>query len=374
VPRAAPSNAHPATTPTAGDAALDTLWLPFSSGTLAWPRAAKALFMRARAGAMWHALQPDMLACEQSFKPFADALTGAGFALAEENRESFPLVLLLPPRQREESRALLARALLRATPNGAVVASMLNNEGARSGEADLERLAGSVHSLSKNKCRVFWATAKPGAMDAVLVEQWAALDAPRPIAEGRFMSRPGLFAWDRIDAASALLARCIPADFTGHGADLGAGFGYLSAEVLRRCPSVTALDLYEAEARALALARTNLQRQVERDEQVVQVLRPALNFFWHDVTTGLGQPARYDFIVSNPPFHQGRADRPEMGRAFILAAAAALLPGGRLWLVANRHLPYEEVLRKNFRKVRTVTEEHSFKVFEAIQGTVKERA
>jgi len=308
---------------------------------------------------MWHALQPKLLVCEQSFKPFADALSSAGFALAEENRESFPLVLLLPPRQREESRALLARALLRATVNGTVVASMPNNEGARSGEADLQRLAGSVHSLSKNKCRVFWTTATPGAMDAVLIEQWAALDAPRLIAEGRFLSRPGLFAWDRIDAASALLARCLPTQLSGHGADLGAGFGALSAEVLRRCPGVTALDLYEAEARALDLARTNLQRET---------LRPTLNFFWHDVTTGLGQPPRYHFIVSNPPFHQGRADQPEIGRAFIQAAAAALLPGGQLWLVANRHLPYEEVLKKNFRKVRTVTEEHSFKVIEAIKG------
>lgn len=367
---------HPAATSTATDAALETLWLPFSSDTLAWPRDARALFMRARAGAMWHILQPNLLVCEQSFKPFADALTSAGFALAdaETNRESFPLVLVLPPRQREESRALLARALLRAAPNGVVVASMLNNEGARSGEADMERLTGSVQSLSKNKCRVFWATAKTGAMDAVLVEQWAALDAPRPIAEGRFLSRPGLFAWDRIDAASALLARCFPANLSGHGADLGAGFGYLSAELLARCPGVTGLDLYEAEARALALARTNLQRQLERGERSEGVLRPALNFFWHDVTTGLGQPPRYDFIVSNPPFHQGRADRPDMGRAFILAAAAALLPGGRLWLVANRHLPYEEVLRKYFRKVRTVTEEHSFKVIEAVKGAVKGRA
>lgn len=316
---------------------------------------------------MWHKLQPNLLVCEQSFKPYADALTGASFVLADAdvNRECFPLVLLLPPRQREESRALLARALQRATPNGVVVASMLNNEGARSGEADMERMAGSVHSLSKNKCRVYWATAKPGTMDTILVEQWAMLDAPRPIADGRFFSRPGLFAWDRIDAASALLARCFPADLAGHGADLGAGFGTLSAEVLARCPGVTGIDLYDAEARALALAQANLQRQAE---QAKRVDHPTLNFFWHDVTTGLGQPPRYDFIVSNPPFHQGRADRPDMGRAFILAAATALLPGGRLWLVANRHLPYEEVLRKNFRKVRTVTEELNFKVIEAVKG------
>lgn len=318
--------------------------------------------MRARAGAAlgrMGLISPASLVCEQSFKPFADALLAAGFTLTESGEAVFPLVLALPPRQREESRALLARALQRAAPDGLIVASMLNDEGARSGEADLQRLAGSVQSMSKHKCRVFWATAQPELMNVALIEEWAALDAPRPIAEGRFLSRPGLFAWSRIDAASALLASCFPADLAGCGADLGAGFGYLSAEVLARCPSVTALDLYEAEARALDLARINLQGNANSIE---------LNFFWHDVTTGLRHSSRYDFIVSNPPFHQGRADQPEMGRAFIAAAAAALAPGGRLWLVANRHLPYEKALLNGFGKVRTVKEEQGFKVIEAVKA------
>jgi len=84
---------------------------------------------------------------------------------------------------------------------------------------------------------------------------------------------------------------------------------------------------------------------------------------WHDVTRGL--PRRYDAIVSNPPFHQGRADLPELGRAFIDAAANALLPHGRLWLVANRHLPYEATLAARFNEVRTVVTQDGFKVIEA---------
>ena len=346
------------------DAALDTLLLPFATGALTWPSTAETLFMRARGGAALKALPTDRLVCAQSFKPFADALRAMGLTLAEDSAQKFPLVLLLPPRQREESRALLARALQRVEPGGTVVASALNNEGARSAEGDLERLAGPVHSLSKNKCRVFWATATAQMMDANLIAEWAALDAPRRIADGRFLSRPGLFSWTRIDRASALLAGCLPTDLVGCGADLGAGFGYLAAEVLARCPGVSALDLYEAEARGLDLARSNLLDDVQRGEH----RHVALNFFWHDVTKGLDKPQHYDFIVSNPPFHQGRADQPEIGCAFIVAAAAALRPAGCLWLVANRHLPYEQVLRENFRKVRTVAEEQGFKVIEAIKG------
>ena len=90
----------------------------------------------------------------------------------------------------------------------------------------------------------------------------------------------------------------------------------------------------------------------------------ALGFRWHDVTAGLGQ--RYDVIVTNPPFHApGRTERPDIGRRFIAVAAEALAPGGRLWLVANRHLPYEAVLGEAFGQVRTVAERDGYKVVEA---------
>ncbi len=90
----------------------------------------------------------------------------------------------------------------------------------------------------------------------------------------------------------------------------------------------------------------------------------ATSVYWHDVTRGL--PQRYDAIVSNPPFHQGRADLPELGRAFIASAADALLPDGRLLIVANRHLPYEATLDARFAEVRTLTMQEGFKVIEAV--------
>ncbi|WP_407353869.1 class I SAM-dependent methyltransferase [Luteimonas sp. R10] len=334
------------------DPALETLLLPFASGRLEWPRAG-ALFLRARTGPALAAQPRPGLVCEQSFRPELDALRRAGFEVRAPGEDRYPLVLLLPPRQREEARALYAQALARVSDGGTVVASQANDEGAKSGEADLARIAGQVTSLSKHKCRVFWA--RPGGGDAALAAQWRALDAPRPVVGGRFLSRPGVFAWDRIDAASALLAAHLPPTLAGHGADLGAGYGFLAAEVLQRCPGVTALDLYEAEKRALDLAVDNL---------AVQADRVALGFHWHDVAAGL--PRQYDFIVSNPPFHAGgRAPRPDIGRRFIAAAAQSLRPGGALWLVANRQLPYEQALGAGFGEVRIVAQRQGFKVVEA---------
>ena len=341
------------------DPALDALLHPFADGVLRWP-AEGALFLRAREGAALHAIGARGFAATQPFKPEAEKLERIGAELLDEDalpQHAFPLVLVLPPRQREEARALLAKACAVCAPDGIVVAAAANDEGAKSREADLKQLAGNLVVQSKYHCRVFHT--RPGAtFDAALVDAWKALDAPRRIASdgvpgGGFRTRPGVFAWDRVDAASQLLAAHLPAELHGRVADFGAGWGYLALQVLARCPRVASLDLYEADARALALADENLA-----DAKV------PVHFHWQDVANGVAE--RFDAIVCNPPFHAlGRGERPDIGRAFIASAANALKPGGVLWLVANRHLPYEQALSGGFASVRIVAQQAGFKIVEA---------
>jgi 16S rRNA (guanine1207-N2)-methyltransferase len=67
-------------------------------------------------------------------------------------------------------------------------------------------------------------------------------------------------------------------------------------------------------------------------------------------------------VISNPPFHQGRAAEPALGIAFIEAAGRILKPSGRLLLVANRQLPYEAALARVFRSTTTLSEDAGYKV------------
>lgn len=347
------------------DPVLDTLLLPFATGDLAWPAEGDILFLRARAGVALQEAPQARILCRQSYLPFAQAVSLSKMRLDRSGTArpegAFPMVLALPPRQRDEARGLLAEAVAALARGGIVVAALSNNEGARSVEDDLASLTGDIRSLSKNKCRVFWAMNDRARINRALLADWQALTEPRQVEAagfpgGRFWSRPGLFAWDRIDAGSALLAAHFPTDLAGHGADLGCGYGYLAAEILTRAPGTTALDLYDAERDALHLAERNIESLAGK--------RP-LEFFWHDVTQGLRRD--YDFIVTNPPFHVMREDRADLGQAFIAAAAKNLRTGGRFLLVANRHLPYERGLATAFAHVNVLADAEGYKVIEAVK-------
>ncbi len=335
------------------DPVLDTLLLPLLDGAVTWPSDGPALFLRARTGAALNDVPRNAIICEQGFKPAHDALVRAGFTVRDtDDGKRFGLTLVLPQRHRDENRALLARAITLADEGGIVMAAAANQEGAKTFESDLKALLGSVDSLSKNKCRVFWGRVDPARIDTALRDTWLAADAPRDI--DFYMSRPGLFSWDRIDPGSKLLAENLPASLSGRAADFGAGFGYLSREALARCPGLKHIDLYEAEARAVDMARLNVGEKT--------------SVHWADVTKGAagGVGGDYDVIISNPPFHTDRADRNELGQAFIRAAAGALRSGGSFYMVANRHLPYEDTLKAAFKSVSVVTENTAFKVFRAV--------
>lgn len=326
-----------------------SLFLPFSQGLIDWPTQ-PALFLRARPSLALSRVEPHRFVCEQSFRPDFDALHAAGYALRTEE-ETFPLTLVLPPRQRDEARALLARAVAATVPGGRVVAAAANTEGAKTLESDLKALCGPLESLSKHKCRVMWVTV--GATDQALLAQWRQADALRPVLEGRFVSRPGLFAWNRIDPGSQLLAAHLPV-LEGVGADLGTGFGFLTYHALSHHPAITRMDAYEAERRALEAAEINLDAFGDR-----------VRTLWSDVTKGL--EGTYDFILSNPPFHLSRADDPGLGRAFIRTAAAHLRRGGAFYMVANRHLPYEATLKESFSKVRLLADDGAYKVYGCVK-------
>ncbi len=115
---------------------------------------------------------------------------------------------------------------------------------------------------------------------------------------------------------------------------------------------MTALALVDIDRRAIEAARRNVED-------------PRATFAWTDLRDPGAVPERLDFVAMNPPFHDGGAEDRALGQVFVRRAAAALRPGGTLWLTANAHLPYEAVLAESFRQVTHRVSERGYKVFEA---------
>lgn len=245
-----------------------------------------------------------------------------------------------------ERRYTLALALKALKVGGRLDVMAPKDKGGSRLKKELEAFGVEIGETAKahhRRCVVI----KPETMTGID----AAIEAGAPrLVEGlEAWSQPGVFAWDRIDGGSALLAQVLP-PLKGKGADLGCGYGALSTVVLRS-PAVTALRLVDTDRRAVEAAKRNVED-------------PRASFDWADVRT-IEEGGDLDFVVMNPPFHDGGAEDRRLGQAFIRKAAGMLRKGGVLWLVANRHLPYEAELKDAFKRVTPVGDGGGYKLFEA---------
>jgi 16S rRNA (guanine1207-N2)-methyltransferase len=79
-----------------------------------------------------------------------------------------------------------------------------------------------------------------------------------------------------------------------------------------------------------------------------------------------GQPAdSLDVVLCNPPFHQQQVVGDFLAWRMFQQARHALVSGGQLWIVGNRHLGYHAKLKRLFRGVEQVAANPKFVVLKA---------
>ena len=77
---------------------------------------------------------------------------------------------------------------------------------------------------------------------------------------------------------------------------------------------------------------------------------------------------RFDLILSNPPFHEGRETSLDAAQTLIRGAVKHLNTGGELRIVANAFLPYPQVLDETFGSHEVLAQNGRFKVYRAVYG------
>mgnify|MGYP000554256118 CR=1 FL=1 len=294
-------------------------------------------------------IDKDRIQIIQGFKPDYDAWTARGYDVVRNVKDRYAACIVCLPRAKHEARALVAQAC--AVSDGPVVVDGQKTDGADSILREMRARVTVQGPISKAHGKLYWIDT--GSSD--FFTDWEAGPAQ---TEGGFWTAPGVFSADGVDLASALLVDVLPDNLGAEVADLGAGWGFLSAHILTR-PKVKTLHLVEAGHMALECARHNVT-----DDRAV--------FHWEDATEWQ-PPHRMDAVVMNPPFHTGRAAEPQIGQAFVAAAARMLSGQGDLWMVANRHLPYEAELKKRFAQVAELGGDARFKLFHATRPLTRRR-
>jgi 16S rRNA (guanine1207-N2)-methyltransferase len=263
--------------------------------------------------------------------------------------DSLASVTMLAPPATAERRHVLALALRALKPGGKLVAAAPKDKGGSRLRKELEAFGCAVNEEGRRHHRIC-TVRRPDA--PVGLDEAIAQGAPRLDPDLGLWTQPGVFSWDRIDPGSALLIAHLPA-LAGKGADLGAGLGLLAHAVLAS-PRVEHLTLVDLDGRAVEAAKRN-------------VADPRAEIRWADVRAIGITPASLDFVVMNPPFHDAGTEDKQLSQTFIRQAASLLRKGGTLWLVANRHLPYEALLTELFRTATPRADQGGFKVIEAVK-------
>lgn len=294
----------------------------------------------------------------QHFKPEHDELLRQGLSASPTLEGEFDLILLIPSKNKQQTLGWMAEAMNHLVDNGKLISACANNHGAKSYESSLKTLAGGVSSSSKSKCRIFSAR-KSVSLNSELVAQWTQDATPRRVDSHGLITQPGLFSWEKPDTGSQLLLKHLPDSMSGTGMDLCCGYGLLSVHLLQHNPGIESLYLIEADRLALHCAEENTENWKEK-------VQP----YWLDAAAD-PLPLKLDWIVCNPPFHTGQTRDVDLGQTIIANSCKSLKRGGKLYMVANRKLPYETVLDRMLMSHRTVVQADGFKVIEATKGVIR---
>lgn len=264
----------------------------------------------------------------------------------------YDIVIQFASKSESETALHLALGLDQLKPEGQFIGVVHNRMGSTRYRKNFEKLFKQVDTLSKSKARVCSANKK----DLTQSPNYTFPPEPQLIANSDYKTLPGVYGERAIDTGSVLLAEILKKEhWSGIGADIGCGYGYLSGEILSTKHRVKQLWLYDIDSRAIAMSKLNLAPF------------PALHCHWVDVCKEVPVERAVHWVVMNPPFHSGSTQDFELGKKFIQQAASILRQGSPLFIVANQHLPYEEELHANFRSVVKLVEKEGFKCYRAVK-------
>ncbi|RUO37460.1 hypothetical protein CWE13_05745 [Aliidiomarina shirensis] len=269
-------------------------------------------------------------------------------------------IILNIPKEKQLTRMLLAN-LRAVAPTGTPIWLVGHNEtGIRSylkqehaGWQSFQKLASGNHCQLLSSCLQSQA---PFSAEDFISEYEFLLPSATGEKKLSITNLPGVFSSGHIDMGTQLLLEHLPANITGKVLDFGCGAGVISAWLATEYPKI---QLSAVDINVLALEAT---------QATLAKLGISADVFASD---GLAKVAgKYEWIISNPPFHSGKQTDYQITQNFIRESCAKLQANGSLLIVANTFLPYREALSANFKHVNVLVQTPKFTVWLATNRKV----
>ena len=264
----------------------------------------------------------------------------------------FDWVLIRVPK----TLALLEEQLMRLhgqlAPGARVIAGAMLKHLPRSAGDLLEMHIGPVQaSLAVKKARLLIATPEPRPVPVSPYPTRYRLEKPAL----ELVNHANVFCREGLDIGTRAFLLHLPKTLGAlRVADLGCGNGVLGIAYALSNPQAQ-LTLVDESFMAVQSAQQNWQAAL--GERSVSIR----------AGDGLAEQAAdsLDLVLCNPPFHQQQVVGDFLAWRMFQQARTALVTGGELWIVGNRHLGYHAKLKRLFRGVEQVAANPKFVVLKA---------
>ncbi|RUO61469.1 methyltransferase [Pseudidiomarina marina] len=208
-------------------------------------------------------------------------------------------------------------------------------------------------SLIRRKCRTIRAITRSIALDqARFMSSWEV-----PEFNLTLHHHAGVFARNQLDIGARFMLDNMPPTGAEQVIDLGCGNGVLGLYYARLSPNSEVTFVDES---YLAIASTH--RNIVSNLPASQLSQ--YDFHVDDCLAHRASESA-DLILCNPPFHQEHAVTEHIARQMFRDSRRVLRKNGELWVVANRHLPYYQPLKRLFKSVHQIAQNSKFVIFQA---------
>ncbi len=270
-----------------------------------------------------------------------------------QGKKKFDLLIIFLPKAKQETLYLLANLTPHLQQGAGIILVGEKKCGIKSAATLLTSYSARANIIdSARHCSLIYAELDQ-PVEAFTQSDWVkTYQINVNNTELQICSLPGVFSYGELDKGSELLLQNLPDKMVGNVLDFGCGAGVIACYILKKHPQLL-VDLVDINAFALASAKltllaNNLQGNVFPSNVFSQI------------------KAKYNILLSNPPFHSGRNTDYTAAEAFINQSYEHLKPDGILSIVANKFLNYESLLVKAFANLKIEQENNKFKVLSCL--------